>query len=107
MVRTVLKQYEDQEVEVRGICSVRYPKHESGKFACGVSQIIVNDEVVASVDHVNVYPKDYQDIQVPDVHWDIKRGDIVKIVGVVGRYHKRSGIDYCIRNPRVEVIGHV
>jgi len=104
MVRNVISQYVGQEVEVRGRCSVRYPREESGKFVIGNSQVIVNNEVVGVEDHINVYPKDYQNIDVPDVHWEVSRGDIVSIVGVVGRYNKGRGVDYCIRNPVVRII---
>lgn len=107
MVRRVIGNHEGSIVEVRGVCSVRYPSSESGKFSCGVSQVIVDDEVVGVEDHINVYPGDYRNVPVPQVHWDVRRGDIVRIVGRVERYHKRGGYDYCIRDPQVEVIGHV
>lgn len=104
MVREVISRYEGQEVEVRGRVSVRYPRSQSGKIAVAPVDVIVDGVKVGSEDHINIFPGDYRNIPVPDVHWKVVRGDVIVVRGRVEQYHKRGGVDYCIRDPSIEVV---
>jgi hypothetical protein len=105
MVRNVISQHEGEIVEVRGRVSVRYPRHESGKIAVAPVDVIVDGVKVGSEHHINIFPGDYRNIPVPQVHWDVVRGDVIVVRGRVESYRKRGGVvDYCIRDPSIEVV---
>ena len=107
MVRNVISRHEGNIVECVGRVSVRYPRSESGKIAVAPVDVIVDGQKVGVEDHINVFPGDYRNIPVPQVHWDVRRGDIIRVVGRVESYHKRGGVDYCIRDPVIEVVPKV
>lgn len=101
MVREVIGKYEGEEVEVSGRVSVRYPQSQSGKIC--IAPVKVKGEVEGE-DHMNIFPSDYRNMPVPDIFWQVRRGDVIVVKGVVSRYNKRGGYDYCIRNPQISVV---
>ena len=86
------------EIEIRGIVAPVYAPRDGvvrdHQTPIKPVQVIVNDEVVGAVDHVNIFGGNVR----KDVYNEVVKvidstevGDIIIVRGIVNKYHRRNG----------------